>query len=47
MVIIIVYIKKSVYIHLIDFINVPIGETVSVGATIKRKTGFRSGGNQV
>ena len=28
------FIKKSVYIHLIDDINVPAGETVSVGVVI-------------
>lgn len=28
------FIKKSVYIHLIDVINLPVGETVSVGVVI-------------
>ncbi len=41
-----IYLKKSVYIHSINIINVPIGETVSVEATIKRKTGFRRAENQ-
>jgi len=42
MFIVIVYTKKSVYIHLIKIINVLIDETVSVRVTIQRKTGFRS-----
>ena len=42
MFIVIVYTKKSVYIHLIKIINVLIEETVSVSGSIQRKTGFRS-----
>ncbi len=42
MFIVIVYNKKSVYIHSIKIINVLIEETVSVRGSIQRKTDFRS-----
>ena len=40
------FIKKSVYIHSIDVINISPKETVSVEVVIFRKTGFRSAKNQ-